>query len=225
MKKVLLIIIASLFSFSSANALEYTIGAGFNVGVFAAEGKEDNCNEDCSEIVTTKEYGAFQADYGSVFVEVGNGALALGLSYAETISTPMNTNQPGGDGDSTSTLTSQVSADFENYVQLYLLGRLPIDGILGGLYGKVGMTEVDIIVNETMKSGTTYPDQETSGIVVALGYDKEISEGLGLRLEIAGHELDSVTADNGVAATGNRNVVTISDMIGATATLSVAKTF
>ena len=76
-----------------------------------------------------------------------------------------------------------------------------------------------------MKSGTTYPDQETSGIVVALGYDKEISEGLGLRLEIAGHELDSVTADNGVAATGNRNVVTISDMIGATAQLSLVKTF
>ena len=112
MKKVLLIIIASLFSFSSANALEYTIGAGFNVGVFAAEGKEDNCNEDCSEIVTTKEYGAFQADYGSVFVEVGNGALALGLSYAETISTPMNTNQPGGDGDSTSTLTSPFFLHF-----------------------------------------------------------------------------------------------------------------
>ena len=55
--------------------MEYTIGAGFNVGVYAAEGKKDNCNEDCSEIVTTKEYGAFQADYGSVFVEVGNGAL------------------------------------------------------------------------------------------------------------------------------------------------------
>ena len=42
MKKILTIVFATLFSFSAAQAVEVTIGVGYNLGVFAAEGKEEN---------------------------------------------------------------------------------------------------------------------------------------------------------------------------------------
>ena len=83
MKKVLLIIIASIFSFSAANA-EVTFGLSMNQGGFAAEGKERNYDYVGALEKTTVEYGAFAEEFTSVFAEVGNGTLGLGINYVPT---------------------------------------------------------------------------------------------------------------------------------------------
>ena len=228
MKKVLLIIIASLFSFSSANALEYTIGAGFNVGVFAAEGKEDNCNEDCSEIVTTKEYGAFQADYGSVFVEYDFGGFSLGFDLMPySLESERAENERGaGDaglaaGGQTDTGNNTVQVNIENFVTLY--GLVPI-GDTGG-YVKAGISQADLITDEAMgATSTAYPDTELDGYQVTAGWAFDTGVGASIRAEVGYADYDDVVV-TGTGCDGTCNTVTVSGLDGPIARLSIVKAF
>jgi len=219
MKKVLLVILAGLFTIGSAYAQpSYTIGIGFNKGVFAAEGKEDNFSETGSLASTTTEYGAFEDSYASIYVEVGNETGSIGLAYQDDVSTPTNVNEVGGMPSSNSA-TSKVSADFSGVITLYGLVNLPMN-----TYLKAGIVQGDIAVNETQKSGNTYKDQDLEGYVLGFGYQHE-ADAANIRFELLGHTYDDVSADNGVATSGNHNKITISDMIGANAQISVNRSF
>ena len=220
MKKVLLIIIATLFSFSMANAVEYTVGLGYNQSVFAAEGKEESYTETGTLGETTKEYGAFEETYGSVLAEVGNETGAFGIQYHDTFKTPKNVNEANGPAV-TGKNTSEVSAEFEHYIQIYGLVRLPILG----MYAKAGLSHADVIVNEQQRSGNTYPNTTIEGYLLGFGFQHNLDSGIGIRAELIGHSFDDVSVSNSVAASGNNNVVTISDMIGATGTIAVVKSF
>mgnify|MGYP001203045730 CR=1 FL=1 len=83
----------------------------------------------------------------------------------------------------------------------------------------------ELKTKEKQGSGNSYPDTDTSGHMVAIGYQHETDAGIGIRAEIQGHVFDDVSVTNGVATTGNHNKITVSDMIGATAQLSLVKTF
>ncbi|MDA9709214.1 hypothetical protein N9U18_00960 [Candidatus Pelagibacter sp.] len=219
MKKVLLVILAGLFTIGSAYAQpSYTIGIGFNKGVFAAEGKEDNFSETGSLASTTTEYGAFEDSYASIYVEVGNETGSIGIAYQDDVSTPTNVNEVGGMPSSNSA-TSKVSADFSGVITFYGLVNLPMN-----TYLKAGIVQGDIAVNETQKSGNTYKDQDLEGYVLGFGYQHEADQA-NIRFELLGHTYDDVSADNGVATSGNHNKITISDMIGANAQISVNKSF
>ena len=218
MKKVLLLILAGMFAATTALAQpSMTVGVGLNKGVFAAEGKEENF-VDGSLGTTTVEYGAFEDSYGSIYVEFGNETASIGLSYQDDVSTPTNVNEVGGAGEQ-STPTSTVSAKFQDVLTLYGLVMLPKD-----FYLKAGIVDGDIQVNEVQKSGNTYADQDLEGYVLGFGVQKEAS-GANIRLELLGHSYDDVSSNNGVATTGNHNKITISDMIGANAHISINKTF
>ena len=224
MKKVLLTTIVSLFFFSNSFAMPTaTIGLGINQGVFAAEGKEKNFsgNEGSGSAgvldTTTVEYGAFEDIYPSIYIEGGNETFSLGVSFQADIETPKNINEANMPG--TGTDTSQVSAEFQDVLTFYGLVRLPYN-----LYAKAGIVQGDIIINETQRSGNTYPDQDLDGYVVGFGYEHDVN-GLGVRFELLGHSYDDVEANNGIAKTVNRNEITVSDMIGASAQLSVNKSF
>ena len=219
MKKVLLVILAGLFTIGSAYAQpSYTIGIGFNKGVFAAEGREDNFNESGTLAATTVEYGAFEDSYASIYVEVGNETGSIGLAYQDDVSTPTNVNEVGGMPSSNSA-TSTVSADFSGVITLYGLVNLPMN-----TYLKAGIVQGDIAVNETQKSGNTYKDQDLEGYVLGFGYQHE-ADAANIRFELLGHTYDDVTANNGVATSGNHNKITVSDMIGANAQISVNRSF
>ena len=71
----------------------------------------------------------------------------------------------------------------------------------------------------------SYPDTDTTGQIVGIGYEVETEAGVNVRLEIQGHAFSDVTVNNGVAKGGNYNEITISDMIGATGSLQLVKTF
>ena len=223
MKKVLLIIFAGMFSISQASAdilgdARITLGLGYSESVFAATGQERNHNESGTLTSTVEEYGAFNEDYASIFVEAGNETASIGISLASKFSTPENIS---GDERDTSNAANKVQAEFENFMNIYGLVRIP----LGGLYAKVGYASVDAVVKNTSRSGVTYPDADIDGYTVAFGWDQELANGFGIRAEIQGHEFDDVEVNNGVAATGNVNYIKISDMIGATGTISITKTF
>ena len=214
MKKVLLIILAGMFALTSAYAQpSFTLGVGLNKGVFAAEGKEDNFDEGGSLATTTVEYGAFEDTYASIYLEMGNEVGSIGVSYQDDVSTPTNVNEDDNSA------TSTVSASFDDVITVYGLINLPMN-----TYLKAGIVQGDIGVNETQKSGNTYADQDLEGYVIGFGYQHE-ADAANVRIELLGHTYDDVTANNGVATTGNHNKITISDMIGANAQISVNRSF
>ena len=219
MKKVLLVILAGMFAITSAYAQPtFTVGLGYNKGVFAAEGREDNFDESGSIKTVTEEYGAFEDSYASIYVEVGNEVGSIGVAYQDDVSTPQNVNEVGGH-PTTNSATSTVSADFSGVITFYGLVNLPMN-----TYLKAGIVQGDIAVNETQKSGNTYKDQDLDGYVLGFGYQHE-ADAANVRFELLGHTYDDVTANNGVATSGNHNKITISDMIGANAQISVNKSF
>ena len=218
MKKVLFILLAGFLSFGSAQAIDLSVGVGANQAVFAATGKEFSCNESGSGCSSLDEYGAFEESYPSVFVEAGNEVLSVGISYHGGFNTPTNVvdRGPNDSKDRTS-----VSASFDQYFQGYVKVNIP----LGGLYMKAGMSQVEIKTNETTVSGNSYPDTDTTGHMVGIGYEIENEKGVNVRLEIQGHAFDDVTVNNGKATSANFNEITISDMIGATGSFQLVKTF
>ena len=226
MKKVLFIILASIMSFGNAQAIDlssFTIGVGANNSVFAATGKEDNYNETGGGMVSTSEHGAFAESYVSIFGEVNlTDTVSLGASFQGGFDTPTNVNERGaGDAAGKTDATSTVSVSFEQYMQYYVKMNVP----LGGTFVKLGYVTVDAETNEKQASGNSYPDAELEGVMVSIGYQHDATDGIGVRLELQGHSFDDVVVDNGKATTANYNKITISDMIGASATLSVVKTF
>ena len=221
MKKVLLIIVASVFSFSTAMAdVMVSAGLSYNQSVFAAEGRERNYDYVGTINTDITEYGAFEESYASVFAEVGNGIVGLGVSYVPSaISTPSNDSEQTQHADGTTSVES-VSAEFKDLTTLYAIARLPVWGV----YIKAGMSKVDVDVTETNTSAN-YQDTDTDGITYGIGIEKELG-AVGIRAEIMGHEFDSVSANNGKAAgAADANVIDVTDMIGATATISIVKNF
>ena len=59
------------------------------------------------------------------------------------------------------------------------------------------------------------------------GIEKDAGDtGVALRVEVMAHEFDDVNANNGKGAgTADANVIDVTEMIGATATISLVKNF
>ncbi len=219
MKKVLFILLAGILSFGSAQAVDLSVGVGVNQSVFAATGKEYSCNESGAGCSSLDEYGAFEESYPSVFVEAGlNEFLSFGISYQGSFDTPTNVVDRGKHDSKDRT---SVSASFDEYITGYAKLNIP----LGGLYMKAGMSRVDVATNETTVSGNSYPNTDLTGHIVGIGYEIETAAGVNVRLEIQGHAFGDVTVNNGKAKDANYNEITISDMVGATGSFQLVKTF
>ena len=91
-----------------------------------------------------------------------------------------------------------------------------------GIFAKLGYTQMDIDV--TSKNAGTYKDTDTDGVEFAIGYEHDLGE-FGMRVELAYHQFDDVKADNGKSSDVNANKITVSDMEGATARISLVKSF
>ena len=195
-------------------------GLSYNQSVFAAEGRERNYDYQGTIFTDIREYGAFEDSYPSVFAEIGNGTIGLGVSYVpESIETPTNSSEQVQITNATSS-TETVKAEFKDLTTLYAIARLPVWGI----YLKAGISQVDVDVTETNASAN-YQDTDTDGYTVGIGIEKDLG-GVGIRAEITGHEFDDVNANNGSGAgVADANVIDVTDLIGATATISIVKNF
>ena len=219
MKKIIIAISSIwLLAVTSAMSMELrpSIGLSGNMGVYAATGIENNFNEGGTAIAeTTKEYGAFATEFGSIFVEMGlSDMVSIGVDYVpHTIETPQNES-----GENESGSGNTVEAHFEDLTTLYAKINLP----LGGTYLKVGYTHVDVVSIETMTSGNSFGNDTSSGYTLGIGYNHEIASGVSIRAEITGSDFSDVEANNGQT---NKVEVKVQDMIGARGTISLVKSF
>jgi len=218
MKKILATLVAVVFS-TSAFAIDISnlsVGISGNYGIYGANGKEENYTHTGTLEKTTKKDGAaFVDQYASIFLEASlTDNVSIGLSYVpEAIETPQNVNSGEGSDDTTDI---KVKAEFEELTTLYVLAKSDI-----GVYGKFGLSTMNIDV--TSENAGTYSDPGSNeGIELAIGYEHEAADGVSVRAELAYHEFDDVSANNGIT---DKNEITITNMEGATGRISLVKSF
>jgi|TARA_B100001540_G_scaffold301342_1_gene307682 opacity protein-like surface antigen len=227
--KRLIIAITSVFMLFANSAMSMdlrpAVGISGNMGVYAATGIENNFNNTGTTIdETTKEYGAFATEYGSIFLELGlNDTISIGVDYVPAaIETPKNISNDGVTGatkpDGSTANQNSVKAEFEDLTTIYAKVNIP----LGGTYLKVGYTQADVVSIESMSSGNTYGNDTTSGYTLGLGYDHEVVGGLSVRAEVTGSDFSDVSANNGQT---NKTEIKVKDMIGVRGTISLVKSF
>jgi len=236
MKKFITAAVILVFSTMSSSALDFSVfsltgGIASNNSVWAASGKEEKFNEqtyttgaaNATVDHTNKTSGIFQDGFGSQFVELGIGRfVSLGFDHAsESMVTPENVTNEGQSSQAT------VSVSFNNLDTQYVKLNLP-----RGMYLTYGNVDVDVDVRETIGSGNTYADVSLSGTTTGIGWQTLLGDtGFGFRFQGNYVDLGSATTNNGVvsgsetATTGGRNVISISNIEGATAKLALTYTF
>lgn len=219
MRKIIAALVTSValvFSTSAFAVDGISIGVSGNFSVFAADGKEENyTHAGVLEETTRKDGAAFAEGYASIFVEYAvNDQISIGLDHVpEAIETPQNVNPEGATGKD---IEIKVKAEFEELTTLYVLAKSDI-----GVYGKFGISNMNIDI--TSENAGTYADPgDTTGFQLGVGYMHEAADGVSVRAELAYHEFDDVSANNGQT---DKNEITVSNMQGGTARISLVKSF
>ena len=217
MKKKLLVL-ASLITmlFSSVQAeVGINVGVSGNMGLFGAGATETEDGEK-----SRQKDAMLAVGWMSVFAEKTLGSrLAVGIDYvpsgieSETKDTP-TTDMTAGSNANTA-VTQKIKVDFEDLTTVYV--RL---NVTEKLYVKAGATSVDIMTKETLGTGSTYGDTSTDGTTVGVGFHNAMDNGMFIRAEAQYMNLD------GVKMTGsNSHIIEVSDMHGATGSISIGKSF
>ena len=186
---ILAISFVSFLGIQTASAVEgLTLGFGVNYSGFMGKGKEvmTGSGAATTQEDITEEDGAFDATVPTVFAEYSfNDAFSLGVEYvAEDMETPQNTNVQD-------TLTNSVRADFKDHTTVYANINMPFN-----TYLKLGYVTVDVATADSLETGGAYPDVDTSGMTVGLGYQHSAGDGMFIRAELSATEYDNVDATN-----------------------------
>tara|TARA_B100000787_G_scaffold87163_1_gene64372 strand:- start:317 stop:1111 length:795 start_codon:yes stop_codon:yes gene_type:complete len=196
---------------------------------------------------TTKKQDEIVVGYVTAFGELGvfGTGLRLGISYvpypieSETTSNDRRDNCSSSEthiqtSESTTTTDNNVctvtknnvQVDLEDLISMYAAYHHDIDSmLLSSVFIKAGIIQADVITNETLASGSKYANTTLSGEFFGIGVEKNLeNEGMFVRLEGNVTKFDSIKLTN-TSGGDNANTINISGMDGATATLSIGKTF
>jgi hypothetical protein len=183
--------------------------------------------------------------YVSLFGEAHllNTGLRVGVSYvpyaleSETTDNTRNDNctnngaDSGGDNTNTGACTATkqtVQIDLEDLISMYVAYHHEIDlGLIDSVFVKGGVLQADVITKEKLASGSQYGNTTLSGQFVGLGVEKNMDNGLFVRFEGNVTQFQNIKLTNGFDGTEdeNKNTIEITGLDGATATLSIGKSF
>jgi hypothetical protein len=215
---------------------ERAITYGTNGQVFGERLRADGVSSTSS---TTGAEDAFIA-YVSVFGEAHllDTGLRVGVSYvpyaleSETTDNTRNDNCRNNDNPNVTTTacvatTQTVQIDVEDMITMYVAYHHEIDlGLVDSVFVKGGVIEADVITKEKLSSGSQYGNAELSGQFIGLGVEKNMDNGLFVRVEGNVTQYQNIKLTNQLTGTDeNKNTIDITDMDGATATLSIGKSF
>ena len=194
-----------------------------------------------SSTATTKGAEDVYIGYVSLFGEAHlmDTGLRVGVSYvpyaleSETTDNTRNDNCINNNNPNVTTTacvaTKQtVQIDVEDLITMYVAYHHEVDlGFVDSVFVKGGVMEADVITKEKLASGSQYGNTTLSGQFVGLGVEKNMDNGLFVRVEgnmTAYQDIKLVNQANGTADE-NKNTIDITGMDGATATLSIGKSF
>ncbi len=215
MKKIIVFLITSMFFFGHASAIGLSVGVSGSTAVFHAEGQENENSE------ISKEDATGVANFGSVFAEVAiNDMISVGADFvtdslaSETSETVVYDKTTS---DTATAKTNKVQVDFDNLTTYYVMVNLT-----EGLYVRAGAVQVDVVTNESLGTGSTYGDTNMDGTVLGFGYNKTLDSGIFFRVE--GNYMD-LGSESLTATNNSENKISLNDLLGASAKVSIGKSF
>ena len=226
MKKLMIATMAFMLgSFSMASAeLGVNLGVSGQLGVFAAQGTE---TEDTSQ---SRSSTLTAVGYGSLFLEKTLGSrLSIGIDYVPAaLSSETAESNRTDQAVALSTnvaVTQRVQVDFEDLTTIYASLN-----VTENFYVKAGSVSVDVITNELLGTGSTYGNTSLDGTMMGAGYNYNTSNGMFIRAEASVTQFDgaSLTSTATCAArpgTCATNVIKLEELNGASAKISIGKSF
>ena len=216
-----------------------TISGSTNAGFDWNEGKNARAAT-ATATTTDKKSDEVGIAYFSMFGELGlfDTGLRLGMSYvpyaleSETTENRRNDNCSQAEGhlndpvatQACSETTSKVGVDLEDLMTMYVAYHHELDmPFISSVFIKAGTIEADVITRDALSSGSQYPNTSLSGDFIGLGFEKNLDTGMFVRFEGAITAFDSIKLVN--ANSENSNTIDITGMDGASATISIGKTF
>ena len=210
MNKIILAILFTLGLFSAAFA-GVNMGVSAQLGVFNADAKETEKSE-----ISPKGEATGIVGYSSIFLEKTLGdRLQIGIDYVPYALESDTTEDNKVDG--ASTVVNKVQIDFEDLLTFYASLNLT-----DNLYVRYGITQVDVITNESLGTGSTYGNTSLDGTVYGIGYHQERSNGMFYRIEGNIMEFDKVSLTSGTNAD---NKIDMSEINGASGKITIGKSF
>ena len=223
MKKTLIGLIIAMFSFGSASA-----DAGVNIGlsgagaIFGATATETESDE------KNTESEIMGAGYASVFIEKELGPLFIGIDYViSTLETEETTGvkrdcRAASESASCATgaglvdKTQKVKVEFEDLTTVYAGVT-----VFENFYIKGGAMTVDLNTKESLGTGSEYGNTSMDGLMVGVGGEATLPNGMFIRGEANYMEFDAVE----VVASNTDNKVRVDGIDGVAAKISVGTTF
>ena len=182
--------------------------------------------------------------YLALFGELGlfDTGLRVGLSYvpyaleSETTENNRNDNCSNDESHTESTggsdndlnvcvqTTNKVGVDLEDLMTMYVAYHHELDmPFVDSFFIKAGLLQADVITGESLASGSQYGNTDLQGEFLGLGIEKNLDTGMFVRLEGNVTQFDNIKLTN--TNSENTNTIDVTGLDGATATISIGKTF
>ena len=217
--KILSLVLLS-FSLGTLALAEVKMGVSFGAIDMEPSAKEEKFNAAALDHPADSE--EIQVPMGSIFIEKDFGLVSIGLDIvpydleSETLDNARTATR--GDGDQNTT-DSKVKVTVETPVMIYAL--LQNDA---GAFIRVGASQANVTTEETITTGSKYPNTEIYGGHVSLGVERGFgSNDLAFRIEGGYSGYTNVTVVNDQTARPTK--IHVQDMDGFTAKVSILKTF
>ena len=188
MKKLTLVFSSLLFLlFTAFNANAISVGVSVIQSDFDGTGTEKVGGTNSNTGSASKS-----VTYGSIFFEStpSDTGWVFGLDWlpgsATFVSESRSQTNVTDQDSTTESKTQKVAADLDNHLTLYVE-----KDIYNGVYLKAGFIQVDVTTNESIGTGSQYPDDELFGATYGIGYRYNM-DNMFIKLEASISEYDDI---------------------------------
>ena len=224
MKKIIITLVSSIFLlFGNANALGLNLGLSGAGGVFDVDGATEKNADATKNAADEKEDAEGLYAIGSAFAEITfTDRIAIGVDY---VPHALESNQVSNEKEVLAGTGKTVGTNVTNTAEVHVEDLTTVYASLflnDNIYVKAGYSKGDVLTIENLGTGGAYPDTTIDGIVVGLGYDKDLPNGMFVRMEANFMDYDSVQVTNSNDSTKK---ITVDGVGGYGAKLSIGKSF
>ena len=224
MKKIIITLVSSIFLlFGNAYALGLNVGISGTAGVFEVDGASEKNADTTKKAADEKEDAEGLYAIGSAFAEVTlTDRIAIGVDY---VPHALETNQVSNEKEVLAGTGKTVGTNVTNVAEVHVEDLTTVYASLflnDNIYVKAGYSKADVLTIENLGTGGAYPNTTIDGIVVGLGYDRDLANGMFVRLEANYMDFDSVQVTN---SNDNTKQITVDGVGGYGARLSIGKSF
>ena len=211
MKNTKIFAYALIMSFLTSVALAAEKRVGLNLAYHMFSGTGSETLRQSNAVTNYDESDEVLAP--SIFFEVVTDAgVGVGVDYVPVAE--IGSGVGADDDDAETSGSNNVSAEFASHTTFYAIAEGQ-----NGFYGKLGYVVADIDTTEKLNTGDSYPDTDTTGLMIAVGKNIRTVNDLQIRGDLSYTDYQSVS----ITSTGGSKVK--ADVESMAATISIVKSF